>query len=125
MISIKGHRVLIKVEKLTDADEVYKSAAKSGIVFAEDTEDSKRQRAGLDRGTVVAVGPDCWRAFYASAHPNDANFMSDFEPWAKIGDFVSFAKYSGKMLEDPEDGQKYMVVNDEDIVAVLRGAKNE
>jgi hypothetical protein len=30
MISIKGHRVLVKVLKMTDADEVYARAARAG-----------------------------------------------------------------------------------------------
>jgi len=120
MITIKGHRVLVKVEKLEEADEVYKRAARAGIQFA-DTEDSRRARAGLDKGTVVQVGPDAFRAFYINAHPNDGNFMSEFQSWCKEGDFIAFAQYSGKMLEDPEDGQKYIVINDEDVVAVLKG----
>jgi co-chaperonin GroES (HSP10) len=66
------------------------------------------------------VGPDAWKAFHYNSNPNGEEFV----PWARVGDFIAFAKYSGKMLEDPEDGQKYIVINDEDVVAVLREATN-
>jgi co-chaperonin GroES (HSP10) len=103
MISIKGHRVLVKVLKMTDADEVYARAARAGIQIAEDHEEHRRAQA-----------------FHYNSNPNGEEFV----PWARVGDFIAFAKYSGKMLEDPEDGQKYIVINDEDVVAVLREATN-
>lgn len=118
MISIKGHRVLVKVEKLEDVDDVYKRAHQAGIHIA-DTEDARRQEAGLDRGTVVSIGADCFKAFYLNANPHDSD-LTNFEPWCQVGDFISYAKYSGKMIEDPETKQKYIVINDEDVVAVLR-----
>ena len=121
MITIKGHRVLVKVEKLEEADEVYKRAARAGIQFA-DTEDSRRARAGLDKGTVVQVGDDAFKAFYLHANPSDER-MIFFRPWCDKGDTIAFAKYSGKVIEDPEDGLKYVVINDEDVVAVLKGTK--
>jgi co-chaperonin GroES (HSP10) len=33
---------------------------------------------------------------------------------------VAFAKYSGKTVKDPDDHQDYMVLNDEDIVCVIK-----
>jgi len=116
MISIKGHRVLIKVDKMEEVDPVYARARKAGLAFA-DTEDSRRAQAGLDRGTVIQVGPDAWKAFHYSAN---GMYGVDFEPWCVVGDLIAFAKYSGKMIEDPETEEKYIVINDEDVVAVLR-----
>ncbi len=119
MISIKGHRVLIKVEKLEEVDSVYRGAKRAGIVFAEDHDEHRRNQANLDRGTVVAVGPDAWKAFFHNSNPDGGTF----EPWCAVGDFIAFAKYSGKNLEDPETKEMYIVINDEDVVAVLGGAK--
>lgn len=118
MIKIRGHRVLLKMEKLEDADPTYKRMKQMGLALAE-TEDTKRAEAGLDKGTVVEVGPDAFKAFYLNANPGMG--LEGFEPWCQVGDFVAYAKYSGKIIEDPEDHQRYMVINDEDVVAVLEG----
>ncbi len=56
-------------------------------------------------GVVVAVGKTAWLDFKS-------------EPWAKAGDRVMFAKYSGVILRG-KDGQQYRMVNDEDVVALL------
>jgi co-chaperonin GroES (HSP10) len=120
MITIKGHRVLLKVEKLQEVDEVYRSAHRAGIMIAEDHDEHRRAQASLDQGTVIAIGPDAWKAFHNSSNVNGEEFV----PWCQVGDFIAFAKYSGKMLTDPEDKQKYIVINDEDVVAVLGGAKD-
>lgn len=122
MISIKGHRVLIKVQKMSEVDEVYARAARAGLAIAEDHEEHRRAQAGLDRGTVIQVGPDAFKAFFFNSNPEKDS--SAFEPWCEVGDLIAFAKYSGKLLEDPEDGQKYIVINDEDVVAVLKGKDN-
>lgn len=119
MITIKGHRVLVKVDKMEEVDPVYAAAARAGVLIAKDHEEHRRAQAGLDRGTVVQVGDDAFKAFFFNSNPHQDS--SKFEPWCVVGDLIAFAKYSGKLLEDPEDGQKYIVINDEDVVAVLRG----
>ena len=58
-------------------------------------------------GTIVSIGPSAWKAF------------DDGEPWAKIGDRVSFAKYGGALMKDPEDGEHYRLLLDKDIVAIV------
>jgi len=106
------------MEKLEDADPTYKRMKAAGLVLAE-TEETKRMEAGLDKGTVVAVGDDAFKEFYLRANPGSD--LSGFKPWCKVGDFIAYAKYAGKLLEDPETQAKYMVINDEDVVAVLGG----
>ena len=122
MITVRGHRVLVKVEKLEDIDEVYMAAKKAGLAFAENLDEHKRAELGVDRGTVVEVGSDAFKQFYMNCNPDDTRMMF-FRPWCDKGDTIAFAKYSGKVIEDPEDGQKYVVINDEDVVAVLKGKK--
>ena len=122
MITVRGHRVLVKVEKLEDVDPVYAAAKKAGLAFAEHLSEHQRAVMGVDKGTVVEVGSDAFKQFYINCNPDD-NRMMFFRPWCEKGDTVAFAKYSGKVIEDPEDGQKYVVINDEDVVAVLKGTK--
>jgi len=103
-----GHRILVKAENPDDHDPVMASAKKSGIVIA-DSEDQKRREAGIDRGTVIAIGPTAFEAFGSVA-------------WCKVGDLVAFAKYAGKILQDPETQEKFLILNDEDIVAIIKEA---
>lgn len=104
MIVPCGHRVLVKAEKIEDIDPMYKRAQAAGIQLA-DTEDKRREQAGLDKGTVVALGPTAFRDFGG-------------DPWCSVGDFIVFAKYAGKGVTDGED--QYIVLNDEDVVAIMR-----
>lgn len=115
MIIPCGHRVVVKQEKLEEVDPAYKKAIKAGIVIA-DTEDKKREQAGLDKGTVISVGPGAFVEFNRNQDTN--------EPWCKAGDRIAFAKYSGKTVVDPDDHEVYMVINDEDVVCIIR-SKNE
>lgn len=97
MIEPSGHRVLLKPELVEE-----KTAG--GIILAATTKD--REQQATMRGIVVAVGVNAWKAF------------DDGTPWALIGDTVVFRKYAGEKIE--EDGIEYRVVNDEDLLAVIR-----
>lgn len=91
-----GHRVLVKVDEL-------ETQSKGGIILPGN--DKGRKEDAQITGELVAVGPQAWKEF------------SDGEPWAKVGDRVLFAKYGGYVAEI--DGQKYRVMNDEDITMVV------
>jgi chaperonin GroES len=99
MIVPAGHRVLVKVE---DAEEV----TKGGIVIPKTIAD-KNTEANII-GELVAIGDTAWKAF------------DDGVPWAKIGDRVAFAKYGGFIIADPDTGEQFRLLNDEDITAVIR-----
>lgn len=58
-------------------------------------------------GTVVAMGPNAFKAF------------DDGQPWCKVGDRVAFAKYGGFIIQDPATKELYRLLNDEDICAVI------
>ena len=111
MIIPCGHRLVIKQEKLEDADVAYRNAKKAGIMIA-DTDEKKREQAGLDKGTVISIGRGAFVEF-------NRNQMTD-GPWCIVGDTIAFAKYSGKTVVDPDDHASYMVINDEDVVCIIR-----
>lgn len=102
MIDPKGHRVLLKPIDFNEKDEVYKAAKEMGLILSKDQ--SKREQAGVDVGTILAIGSLCWSDF------------GDGEPWAKVGDKVMFAKYGGHLFEDK--GEWYVLINDEDLLGV-------
>lgn len=106
MIIPCGHRVVVKQEKYDEHDEVFASAKKAGIVI--ETDKNVRYQASVDKGTIISVGPTAWKDF------GGVN-------WAEVGDSVVFAKNAGKRVEDPNDKDThYVVLNDEDIVAVVK-----
>lgn len=99
MIVPAGHRVLVKVE---EAEEV----TAGGIIVPKTVAD--RNTEANIFGIVVAVGVNAWKAFDGG------------EPWAAAGDRVAFAKYGGFIIEDPDTKEKFRLLNDEDITAVIR-----
>ena len=93
-----GHRILVApldVELTTE----------SGIVIAVGVQ-ADRERLAQMKGRVVEVG--------SSAYSDQPS------AWCKVGDVVTFGKYSGLIYKDKEtlDGKEYRVVNDLDVVAV-------
>ena len=107
MLKPVGHRILVDVD---EADlEVEFATGQFRIVS-----DKKMEEAHQIIGTLVAIGPQAWKAF-------GPNFTG--ESWAEVGDRVLFSEYSGRLVEDPETGKKYKLMNDEDIVARVTGEK--
>ena len=107
MIEPLLHRIIVKQQKLEEVDQTLKRARAAGIVIEEHA-DTARAQAGVDKGTVVAIGPTAYRDFNTNTP-------------IKVGDVVVFAKFSGKVIQDPEDGEEYVALNDEDIVAIIKG----
>lgn len=93
-----GHRIVVK-------PHVLEKKTASGIIITEDIRNN--ERGAVDHGTIVAVGPTAWRDFGGDA-------------WAQVGDEIVYAKFAGKMIKDPETEDAVLVLNDEDVVAVLK-----
>ena len=104
------HRIVVKQRQLEATRQEYKRAQSMGLIIPE-TEDKRRAQAGVDQGTVVAIGPTAFKDF-------------DTEVPCKVGDFIAFAKYSGKIVTDPDDNEEYVIINDEDVVALIKETKN-
>lgn len=98
MIVPCGHRVLVKI------DEVEEKTA-GGIVIPKNVA-AKEEEAGIF-GTIVAVGETAWKDFGGRA-------------WAVVGDRVMIARYGGFIAQEPGTDEKFRILNDEDIVAVIR-----
>lgn len=102
------HRILVKQDKLEEKDEHFKSARSAGIVIP-DLDGRTREQAAIDTGVVVRVGETAFRDFGTTS------------PIA-VGDSVVFARHAGKTIVDPETEEKFVALNDEDIIAKLIGA---
>lgn len=85
--------------------DVVEQKTKGGI-FLPDTTRATEQRAAT-MGTVIAIGPGAWRD------------IDDGDPWAKLGDHVSYARYAGVEMQG-QDEKSYVLINDNDILAVLQ-----
>lgn len=96
MIEVCGHRVLLKPK---DVEKVTK-----GGIYIPDTI-AEKERLATTVGRVVGIGPTAWYDFPG-------------EPWCKVGDLVMYGKYGGKMVDAP-DGNKYVLINDEDCLAIV------
>lgn len=100
------HRILIKQDKLEETNKDYVRARAAGIVIP-DHEDNKRAQAGVDTGTILAIGETAYRDFGTT-------------PPIKVGDRIAYARFSGKFITDPEDNEEYVALNDEDIVCIFK-----
>ena len=99
MIVPAGHRVLVKAEEV-------EKVTKGGIILS-DTAVDRNTEANIF-GVIVAIGETAWKAF------------DDGAAWASVGDRVAFAKYGGFVIEDPDTGEKFRLLNDDDITAIVR-----
>lgn len=100
------HRILIKQDKLEETDETFKRANKAGIIIPE-LEANKRAQAGVDTGTVIAIGETAFRDFGTTSPVVE-------------GDKIAYARFSGKFVSDPTTGEEYVLLNDEDVVAIFK-----
>lgn len=97
-----GNRVIILPDE-SDTNEYGEEVSEGGIVVK--TEKQVRDyRDQTTTGTVIDHGPAAW-----------LDPAMGGEPWAKIGDRVVYAKYSGKYFINPEDQKEYVCINDDAI----------
>jgi len=88
-----GHRLVI-------LPEVIEEVTKGGIIIAHETT-HKEQMAQI-KAKVIAIGDGAWSDCTTPA-------------WCEVGDTILIGKFSG-LLYDGEDGLKYRVINDLDVV---------
>lgn len=98
------HRILVKPDVLEEVDETYKKAKQAGIVL--DFNERDREQAAVDTGVVMDFGPTVFQDFHTE------------NPLA-VGTRIVYARYGGKAVVDPVDKVKYVLLNDEDVIAIL------
>jgi chaperonin GroES len=94
------HRILLKLDNV-------ETKTASGIVIPESV--TEKERKAVEIGEVIAMGSTVFEAFGG----NNTTVV--------VGDRVIVARYSGKEVKDGDN--KYVVVNDEDIICVLKDEK--
>ena len=105
MIKVVLHRILIKQDKLEETSKDYVRMRELGLVVAE-TDDRKRAQAGVDTGTVVAIGNTAFRDFGTTSP-------------IEVGDKIAYARFSGKFITDPVTQEEFVALNDEDVICVF------
>jgi pentatricopeptide repeat protein len=100
------HRILIKADKVEEANKTYQKMRELGLELGI-SEDRKREQAGVDKGTVVAIGPTAYRDF-------------NTECPISVGMKVAYARFAGKTITDPFTDEEFIALNDEDIVCIIK-----
>jgi co-chaperonin GroES (HSP10) len=102
------HRILVKPDVLEEVDEVYKRAKAAGLSL-DIGQEKDREQAAIDTGVVIDMGDTVFKDFGAD-NP------------LKIGTRIIYARYGGKNVTDPATKIKYVLLNDEDVIAISEGA---
>lgn len=97
-----GNRVIIKPD---DIEKTHSLGNGKELVLALN---ERVEKAETTTGTIIDFGPAAW-----------LDPLMGGEPWVEIGDKVVYAKYAGKFITNPEDGEEYVVVNDDAIQVKL------
>ena len=113
----RGNRVLVYPDPIREEKT-------SVIELPEEVEN--RHASGQASGTLVAVGKDAWqhvteevwRVIDGSLVLVEIRKRGYSEPFAQVGERVSYAKYAGRRFTG-KDGLKYLVINDEDVTTGL------
>lgn len=92
-----GNKILVKMDTV-------EKTTKSGIILGTETLNERAEMAQME-GVVVAKGP---LAYHDQA-----------VEWVHVGDRVKISKFSGYLHE--EDGIKYRVIHDLDVIMVRQG----
>jgi co-chaperonin GroES (HSP10) len=91
-----GHMLMIRPDPIEKEHK--------GIILVRD---EKLERAATDSGTVVDIGETAWFGF------------GDNRPWVKIGDKVLYKRYSGVFIKDPKTEEEFVIINDDDLKALV------
>lgn len=103
--------------------DVIKETTEESAIYIPDAVREKHMHA-QSTGILVAAGPDAWshsvetveRLIDGQWKVIERRRKGYSQPFAQVGDRVCFAKYGGLQVEG-EDGEKYRILNDEDITA--------
>lgn len=112
-----GNRVLVKPDPVKDE-------MRESLIHIPETIMEKHQTAQA-LGTLIYAGPDAFthavERKYIVHGKGERELVEETvrgynKPFASVGDRVAYAEYSGRDVLG-EDGEKYRIINDEDITA--------
>lgn len=110
-----GHRLIVHRDPIV-------TQSSGGIILTSNVQQEKLEKANVQLGVIVDLGPDCWKAFRKiDENGNEV----EGKHWAEAGDYVLFAKYAGRNVIDPftPDNEDIVILNDEDIICVITPEK--
>lgn len=99
------HRILVKPAKLEETDDSYKRAIAAGLALP-DLSEKAREQAAISEGVVESVGATSFKDFGTTSP-------------IKKGDYIVYAKYAGRPIEDRDTKEMYVLLNDEDVLALI------
>lgn len=99
------HRVLVKPDEVTDNDPAFAAAKRMGLTLSD--KEMEREQGAVDTGVVVMIGATVGRDF------GDSDFV-------KVGERVVYAKYGGKAIVHPKTKERFVALNDEDVIAIFK-----
>ena len=105
MIKTPLHRVTVIPFDIDEWDESRKKAKALGFALPDADFGGVRAKASVDMGTIYQIGATAFKDF------GDVPVT--------VGDTIAYVKNSGKFVKDPFDQKEYLVLNDEDIVAIF------
>ena len=112
-----GHHLVVEPVKLPEK-------SKGGIILTVSGSNNERlEKAGRMIGTILAVGPQCWKAHAAALdHILPGNHPAR-KAWAAVGDTVLYGRHAGKFVFDPmdpeDDKRELYLIHDDDVLAKL------
>ncbi len=112
-----GWKVYVRMDDAEEGINVSQELANMGFQIRRgmDEVEIRRAIASEDMGTIVCLGPLCWmRQDLQGARTPD-----QWEAWAKVGDKIIFGRHAGKLVKDPDTGEWFMMINDEDVQSVI------
>lgn len=109
-LQVLGYRVLIKPDAVQEK-------TKGGIIIQTD---KRLDKFNQQTGTIVSIGAQAWTD------------VTTGEPWAKVGDYVLYAKYGATRIVDPttqddatQEGDEYILVADQDVLCKITKENKE
>jgi chaperonin GroES len=102
-----GNRILVKPDPVEEV-------SKGGIVLPLDQE---LYQQASQRGTLISQGEIAWKEFA------NGRFSQVYAPYAEIGDRVVYKRYSGAAIRDDDTDEEFFIMNDNDVIAVIKDDK--
>jgi co-chaperonin GroES (HSP10) len=102
-LQVLGDRLLLKPNQLKKQHQVEGTDLKIEIAYGEK---ELQHEAATTEGTVEQVGP--------------LAYNEDSTPWCSVGDRVTWGKFAGYWITDPETKENYVILDPHDILCVIK-----